>query len=514
MSKQIKFGIDGSKKMVDGLNTLANAVKVTLGPQGRCVVLSEIGDKPHITKDGVTVAKSITLPDVFENVGAQLVKEVAGKTGDDVGDGTTTSTILTQAIVREGLKCTAVNPVLLKRGIDSAVEKVTAFIKENAVKVVEDQLQHVATISANNDSEIGELVVKALQEATADGVITIEPSSTTQTYIETVNGIRFNSGYISNYFITDTETMTCTLNNCRVLVCNNKVKTLKEIFPAVEEAYTAGEPLLIVVKDIDDEVINTLAANRIKSNLNVCVVKVPVLGSDNILWDMAVVTGAEIFNSENSSPIKVGRARKVVCSKTTTTVVDGEGSKDAIKETVSRLKELYEKTQDPFIKESITRLNGGISVIKVGASSETELKEKIDRVEDALCATRASLEEGILAGGSTMYILSSRMLDKVDTSEMPTHIIMGHKVVAEALKYPIECICSNAGLDAERIESIVDKISINNGYNALTMKHENLMESGIVDPAKVSRVALENAASVAGVLLTAGCVAVEVNARY
>lgn len=510
MNKIIKFGNDANTRMINGLNILADAVKVTLGPKGRNVVISENGSKPHITKDGVTVAKAISLKDKFENTGAQLVKSVASKTGDDAGDGTTTATILTQAIVAEGLKHIAagVAPIEVKRAIDESVQDVVKYIKESSVPINESDIQHIATISANNDPEIGELIAEAMKQVSKDGVITIEESKTRETYIETVDGMQFNRGYLSNYFITNAETSECVLDDPYIFITDKKIENVKNIINILQPIAENGKSLLIIADDIDSEVITTLAVNRLRAGLKVCVVKAPSFGDNRneTLKDIGILTGTSFnsldFDFDKLSLNDLGSCNKVVVTKDTTTIVNGNGDRELINSRISEIRNLIEKDRSSFLEERLAKLAGGVAVLHVGANSETEIKEKIDRVDDALCATRSALEEGIVTGGGTTYL---QVIKQLCPNEF-----LGDNILSKALLAPIKCICENAGVSADVIiNEICNNKNVNYGYNALTDKYVDLKEKGIIDPAKVERVALENAASVAGVLLTSGCVIVD-----
>ena len=512
MSKIIKFGNEANAKMINGLNILADAVKVTLGPKGRNVVISENGNKPHITKDGVTVAKSISLEDKFENVGAQLVKSVASKTGDDAGDGTTTATVLTQAIVSEGLKYIAagVSPIQVKTEIDKTVSKVIKDIKASATPINDSDIQHIATISANNDPEIGELIAEAMKQVSKDGVITMEESKTRETYIETVDGMQFNRGYLSNYFITNSETQECILENPYILVTNKKIERVQDLISILKPVAEQNKSILLIADDFDSEVINTLAVNHLRAGLKVCAVKSPGFGEEknDLLQDIATVTGAKFstldidINTMDSSFL--GSSDKVVVTKNTTTIINGNGEREEIDVRVDAIrKQLSINPNNIVLKERLAKLSGGVAVLHIGANSETEVKEKMDRVDDALCATRAALEEGIVPGGSVIYV---QIADTLKSNNFNNNI--GDNIISEALLAPLSCICKNAGV-AEQV--VINNIRNNQskGYNALTDEYVDMKEAGIIDPAKVEIVALENAASVAGVLLTSGCVIVD-----
>lgn len=510
MSKIIKFGNDANAKMINGLNILADAVKVTLGPKGRNVVISENDNKPHITKDGVTVAKAISLKDKFENAGVQLVKSVANKTGNEAGDGTSTSVILTQAIVAEGIKHIAagVPPIEIKRAIDLSVTKIIDFIKKVATPISDKDIQHIATISANNDPEIGELVAEAIKQVTKDGVITMEESKTRETYIETVDGIQFNRGYLSNYFITNEDNQECVLENPYILVTNKKISSINDILNILKPIAEQNKSLLIIADDYDSEVITTLAVNHLRAGLKICAVKAPSFGESKIeyLNDIAVLTGGTFTTLDidlNTISIEdLGIANKVTVTKESTTIIGGNGSRDSINSLISIVKNQIEKDPDnKSLKERLAKLAGGVAILHIGANSEAELKEKMDRVDDAICATRAALEEGIVTGGGVTYLQAQSTLDMTN---------LGDNILYKVLQFPIRCICENAGIAADVvINTILSNTNINYGYNALTNKYIDLRDAGIIDPAKVARVALENSASVAGILLTSGCVIVD-----
>lgn len=512
MSKIIKFGNDANAKMINGLNILADAVKVTLGPKGRNVVISENDNKPHITKDGVTVAKAISLKDKFENAGVQLVKSVANKTGNEAGDGTSTSVILTQAIVAEGIKHIAagVPPIEIKRAIDLSVTKIIDFIKKVATPISDKDIQHIATISANNDPEIGELVAEAIKQVTKDGVITMEESKTRETYIETVDGIQFNRGCLSNYFITNEDNQECVLENPYILVTNKKISSINDILNILKPIAEQNKSLLIIADDYDSEVITTLAVNHLRAGLKICAVKAPSFGEAKIeyLNDIAILTGGKFTTLDidlNTISIEdLGIANKVTVTKESTTIIGGNGSRDSINSLISIVKNQIEKDPDnKSLRERLAKLAGGVAILHIGANSEAELKEKMDRVDDAICATRAALEEGIVTGGGVTYLQAQSTLDMTN---------LGDNILYKVLQFPIRCICENAGIAADVvINTILSNTNINYGYNALTNKYMDLRDAGIIDPAKVARVALENSASVAGILLTSGCVIVDEN---
>ena len=500
MSKIIKFGNDANAKMINGLNILADAVKVTLGPKGRNVVISENDNKPHITKDK------------FENAGIQLVKSVANKTGNEAGDGTSTSVILTQAIVAEGIKHIAagVPPIEIKRAIDLSVTKIINYIKAVATPISDKDIQHIATISANNDPEIGELVAEAIKQVTKDGVITMEESKTRETYIETVDGIQFNRGCLSNYFITNEDNQECVLENPYILVTNKKISSINDILNILKPIAEQNKSLLIIADDYDSEVITTLAVNHLRAGLKICAIKAPSFGESKIeyLNDIAVLTGGKFTTLDidlNTISIEdLGIANKVTVTKESTTIIGGNGSRDSINSLISIVKNQIEKDPDnKSLKERLAKLAGGVAILHIGANSEAELKEKMDRVDDAICATRAALEEGIVTGGGVTYLQAQSTLDMTN---------LGDNILYKVLQFPIRCICENAGIAADVvINTILSNTNINYGYNALTNKYMDLRDAGIIDPAKVARVALENSASVAGILLTSGCVIVDEN---
>ena len=523
MAKDIKFNIEARDLLKNGVDQLANAVKVTLGPKGRNVVIEKKFGAPQITKDGVTVAKEIELEDKFENTGAQLVKSVASKTGDDAGDGTTTATILTQAIVTEGLKnvTAGANPMDLKRGIDKAVKAVVDFIKENAEKVDDnyDKIEQVATVSANNDPEIGKLLAEAFRKVSKDGVITIEESKSRDTHIGVVEGMQFDRGYLSGYFMTDADKMECVMDHPRILIYDKKISNLKDLMPVLQPAAENGMPLLIIAEDVDSEALTTLVVNRLRAGLKVCAVKAPGFGDRRkaMLEDIAVLTGGLVISEEKGLKLEqatldmLGTCEKVVVSKDNTTIVNGAGQKDAIADRVAQIKNEIEKTTSSYDKEKLqerlAKLAGGVAVLYVGANSEVEMKEKKDRVDDALCATRAAIEEGVVAGGGTTYI---RAIDAVkalkgENADEET----GIKIVERAIEEPLRQIVINAGGEGAVVVQKVREGKGDFGYNARTDVYEDLREAGVIDPAKVARVALENAASIAGMFLTTECLIVD-----
>ncbi len=519
MAKEIKFNTDARESLKRGVDQLANAVKVTLGPKGRNVVIEKKFGAPQITKDGVTVAKEVELEDKFENTGAQLVKSVASKTGDDAGDGTTTATILTQAIVTEGLKnvTAGANPMDLKRGIDKAVNAVVEYIKAIALLVGEnyDKSEQVATASANNDPEIGKLLADAMRKVSKDGVITIEESKSRETSIGVVEGMQFDRGYLSGYFVTDTEKLECVMENPYILIYDKKISNLKELLPILQPAAESGRGLLIIAEDVDSEALTTLVVNRLRGGLKICAVKAPGFGDRRkaMLEDIAILTGGLVISEEKGLKLDqatlemCGTCDKVTISKDNTIIAGGAGSKDAIADRVIAIKKEIENTTSSYDKEKLqerlAKLAGGVAVLYVGANSEVEMKEKKDRVDDALCATRAAIEEGVVAGGGTTYIRALDALKdlKGDNADEQT----GINIVKRAIEEPLRQIVSNAGGEGAVVVQKVVEGEGDFGYNARTDVYEDLRKAGIIDPAKVSRVALENAASIAGLFLTTEC---------
>ena len=523
MAKDIKFNKDARELLKSGVDQLADAVKVTLGPKGRNVVLGKKFGAPQITKDGVTVAKEIELEDSFENAGAQLVKSVASKTGDDAGDGTTTATILTQAIVTEGLKNVAAgaNPMDLKRGIDKAVNKVVDFIKESAEIVGDnyDKIEQVATVSANNDPEIGKLLADAMRKVSKDGVITIEESKTRDTNIDVVEGMQFDRGYLSSYFVTDTDKMEVLMENPYILIYEKKISNVKDFLPILQPAAESGRPLLVIAEDVDSEALTTLVVNRLRGGLKICAVKAPGFGDRRkaMLEDIAVLTGGVVISEDKGLTLDkatlemLGSAKKVTVSKDFTTIVDGAGSKESIAERVNAIKSEIANTKSQYDKEKLqerlAKLAGGVAVLYVGANSEVEMKEKKDRVDDALCATRAATEEGVVVGGGTTYIRAQEVLKDL-TGENPDEQT-GINIVCRAIEEPLRQIVSNAGGEGAVVVNKVREGKGDFGYNARRDQYEDLRAAGVIDPAKVSRVALENAASIAGMFLTTECIVVD-----
>ncbi|MBQ7421369.1 MAG: chaperonin GroEL [Prevotella sp.] len=523
MAKDIKFNMDARDLLKKGVDQLADAVKVTLGPKGRNVVIEKKFGAPQITKDGVTVAKEVELEDKFENTGAQLVKSVASKTGDDAGDGTTTATILTQAIVSEGLKnvTAGANPMDLKRGIDKAVDKVVEFIKDSAETVGDnyDKIEQVATVSANNDKEIGKLLADAMRQVSKDGVITIEESKSRETSIGVVEGMQFDRGYLSAYFVTDADKLECVMENPYILIYDKKISNIKDFLPILQPAAESGRPLLVVAEDVDSEALTTLVVNRLRGGLKICAVKAPGFGDRRkaMLEDIAVLTGGTVISEEKGLSLDkatlemLGTCDKVTVSKDNTTIVNGAGRKDAIADRVAQIKKEIENTTSSYDKEKLqerlAKLAGGVAVLYVGANSEVEMKEKKDRVDDALCATRAAIEEGVVAGGGTTYIRALEALKnlKGDNADEQT----GINIVERAIEEPLRQIVVNAGGEGAVVVQKVREGKGDFGYNARTDEYEDLRKAGIVDPAKVARVALENAASIAGMFLTTECLIVD-----
>ena len=504
MAKDIKFNIEARDLLKQGVDQLANAVKVTLGPKGRNVVIEKKFGAPQITKDGVTVAKEIELEDKFENTGAQLVKSVASKTGDDAGDGTTTATILTQAIVTEGLKnvTAGANPMDLKRGIDKAVKAVVDFIAEKAEKVDDnyDKIEQVATVSANNDEEIGKLLAEAFRKVSKDGVITIEESKSRDTHIGVVEGMQFDRGYLSGYFVTDSEKMECVMENPYILIYDKKISNIKDFLPILQPAAESGRPLLVIAEDVDSEALTTLVVNRLRGGLKICAVKAPGFGDRR----KAMEKGLKL---EQATLEMLGTCDKVTVSKDNTTIVNGAGDKQAIQDRIAQIKKEIELTTSSYDKEKLqerlAKLAGGVAVLYVGANSEVEMKEKKDRVDDALCATRAAIEEGVVAGGGTTYIRALEALKAVKGTNADEQT--GINIVERAIEEPLRQIVINAGGEGAVVVQKVREGKGDFGYNARTDEYEDLRKAGIVDPAKVARVALENAASIAGMFLTTEC---------
>lgn len=523
MAKEIVYDVDARERLREGADALANAVKVTLGPKGRNVVVDKKFGAPRITKDGVSVAKEIELEDNFQNAGAQLVKSVASKTGDDAGDGTTTATVLTQAILTEGMKNVAAgaNPLDVKRGIDKAVAKVVESIKEQSEQVGEsyDKIEQVATISANNDPEIGKLIADGMRAVSVNGVITIEDAKGRDTVLKTVEGMQFDRGYLSAYFVTDAEKMQCVMENPYILIYDKKISNIKDFLPILEPAVQSGRPLLVIAEDVDSEALTTLVVNRLRTQLKICAVKAPGFGDRRkaMLEDIAVLTGGVVISEDKGLKLEqatidmLGSAEKVTITKENTTIVNGKGDKENIQERIGQIKNEMANTTSSYDKEKLqerlAKLSGGVCVLEVGAASETEQKEKKDRCDDALCATRAAVEEGIVTGGGVAYIRAQKALEGFtgDNADETT----GIAIIRRAIEEPLRQICRNAGIEGAVIVNKVREGEGNFGYNAKTEEFGDLRAAGVVDPAKVTRVALENAASVAGMFLTTECVICE-----
>ncbi len=520
MAKELKYNTEARELLKEGADMLANAVKVTLGPKGRNVVIDKKFGAPRITKDGVSVAKEIELDNAFQNAGAQLVKSVASKTGDDAGDGTTTATVLAQAILTEGMKNVAAgaNPLDVKRGIDKAVAKVVESLKEQAEQVEEsyDKIEQVATISANNDPEIGKLIADGMRAVSVNGVITIEDAKGRDTVLKTVEGMQFDRGYLSPYFVTDTEKMQCVMEKPLILIYDKKISNLKDFLPILDPAVQTGRPLLVIAEDVDSEALTTLVVNRLRTQLKICAVKAPGFGDRRkaMLEDIAVLTGGVVISEEKGLKLEqatvdmLGTAEKITVTKENTTIVNGAGAKENIQERIAQIKNEIASTTSSYDKEKLqerlAKLSGGVCVLEVGAASETEQKEKKDRCDDALCATRAAVEEGIVTGGGVAYIRAQEALEGLtgDNADETT----GIAIVRRAIEEPLRQICSNAGVEGAVIVNKVREGKGNYGYNAKNETFCDLREAGVVDPAKVTRVALENAASVAGMFLTTECV--------
>lgn len=524
MAKEIKFDVDVRSKMKEGADALADAVKVTLGPKGRNVVIDKKFGAPQVTKDGVTVAKEIELADRYANMGAQMVKEVASKTNEQAGDGTTTATVLAQAIINVGLKnvTAGANPMDLKRGIDKAVAAVVAELKKNSKKVGTDysKVEQVGTISANNDAAIGKLIADAMSKVKGDGVITVEEAKGTETEVKVVEGMQFDRGYISPYFMTDSDKMEAVLDNASVLITDKKVSSMKDLMPILEPIARDGRALLIIAEDVDGEALTTLVVNKLRGTLKVAAVKAPGFGDrrKEMLQDIATLTGAIVvseergFTFENTTPDMLGKAEKITITKDNTTIVGGAGDKDAIADRVAQIRKQIENTTSDYDKEKLQerlgKLAGGVAVLYVGAGSEIEMKEKKDRVEDALNATRAAVEEGYLPGGGVSYIRAAEALKnlKGENDDETT----GIHIIARAIEEPLRQIAQNAGVDGSVIIQKIRENKGDYGYNARTDEYVNMLEAGVIDPTKVARVALENAASVAGMFLTTECGIVDI----
>ena len=520
MAKDIKYNVEARNLLKEGVDALADAVKVTLGPKGRNVIIGKQFGAPHITKDGVTVAKEVELEDAFANMGAQMVREVASKTNDDAGDGTTTATVLAQAIIGVGIKnvTAGANPMDLKRGIDKAVAKVVESIKAQSEQVGDDydKIEQVATVSANNDNEIGKLIADAMKKVSKDGVITIEEAKGRETTIGVVEGMQFDRGYLSPYFVTNTEKMECEMENPLILIYDKKISNLQEFLPILNPAAQTGRPILVIAEDVESEALTTLVVNRLRAQLKICAVKAPGFGDRRkaMLEDIAILTGGIVISEEKGLKLEqatiemLGSAEKVTITKDNTTIVGGKGQKENIQDRVNQIKNEIKNTTSDYDKEKLqerlAKLSGGVAVLYVGAASEVEMKEKKDRVDDALCATRAAIEEGIVPGGGVAFIRSIECLEGFEgKSDDET---TGIEIVKRAIEEPLRQIVENAGLEGAVVVEKVRNGKGDFGYNARKDTYENLRESGIIDPAKVCRVALENAASIAGMFLTTECV--------
>ena len=523
MAKEIKFEIKAREELKKGVDALADAVKVTLGPKGRHVIIDKKFGAPHITKDGVSVAREVELEDPFQNMGAQLVKEVASKTGDDAGDGTTTATVLAQAIINVGLKNVAAgaNPMDLKRGIDKAVAVVVENIKAMSEEVGDDfkKIEDVARVSANNDEAIGRLIAEAMKKVKKEGVITVDEAKGTETTVDIVEGMQFDRGYISPYFITNPDKMECLMESPYVLLYDKKISNLKDLLPILEASAQSGRPLLIIAEDVDQEALATLVVNRLRGSLKICAVKAPGFGDrrKEMLEDIAVLTGGIVISEEKGMKLEsatvdyLGRAEKIVVNKENTTIVNGAGAKDAIDARVAQIKAQIEQTTSDYdrekLQERLAKLAGGVAVLHIGAPSEVEMKEKKDRVDDALSATRAAITEGIVPGGGVAYI---RCVEKLaDLTGVNADETTGIQIVRRAIEEPLRQIVANAGVEGAVVVQKVKDGKADFGYNARTDQYENLLAAGVIDPAKVTRVALENAASIAGMFLTTECVIAE-----
>ena len=523
MAKEIKFNIKAREELKKGVDALADAVKVTLGPKGRNVIIEKKFGAPHITKDGVSVAREVELEDAFQNMGAQLVKEVASKTGDDAGDGTTTATVLAQSIIAVGLKNVAAgaNPMDLKRGIDKAVAAVVEGIKGMSEEVGDDfkKIEDVARVSANNDEKIGRLIAEAMQKVKKEGVITVDEAKGTETTIDIVEGMQFDRGYISPYFVTNPEKMECAMDMPYVLLYDKKISNLKDLLPILEATAQSGRPLLIIAEDVDQEALATLVVNRLRGSLKICAVKAPGFGDrrKEMLEDIAILTGGTVVSEEKGMQLStatlqtLGTAEKITVNKENTTIVNGNGSKDAIASRVAQIKAQIAQTTSDYdrekLQERLAKLAGGVAVLHIGAPSEVEMKEKKDRVDDALSATRAAIAEGIVPGGGVAYIRCLAALEglKGDNDDEQT----GISIVERAIEEPLRQIAANAGVEGAVVVQKVREGKGDFGYNARTDVYENLLAAGVIDPAKVTRVALENAASIAGMFLTTECVIAE-----
>ena len=524
MAKEILFNTEAREQLRKGVDALANAVKVTLGPKGRNVIIDKKFGAPHMTKDGVTVAKEIELQDTIENMGAQMVKEVASKTADQAGDGTTTATVLAQAIVNTGLKnvTAGANPMDIKKGIDKAVTAVIANLRKQSQVIGDntEKLKQVATVSANNDSFIGEMITEAMDKVTKEGVITIEEAKGIETTVKVVEGMQFDRGYISAYFVTDTEKMEATYENPFILIYDKKISSMKDFLPVLEKVVQTGRPLLIIAEDVESEALATLVVNRLRAALKIVAVKAPGFGDrrKEMLEDIAILTGGTVISEEKGYKLEdadismLGQAEKIAIDKDNTTIVSGKGTKEMIVARVNQIKSQIEKTTSDYdrekLQERLAKLSGGVAVIYVGAASEVEMKEKKDRFDDALHATRAAIEEGIVPGGGIAYIRAIQALDKVKVDNEDEKI--GVQIIRKSLEEPLRQIVANAGLEGSVIVQRVKEGRGDFGFNARKEKYERLFGSGVVDPTKVTRVALENAASIAGMLLTTECVLADI----
>ena len=524
MAKEIKFNIEAREELKKGVDTLADAVKVTLGPKGRNVIIDKKFGAPHITKDGVTVAREVELQEPMQNMGAQLVKEVASKTGDDAGDGTTTATVLAQAIINVGLKnvTAGANPMDLKRGIDKAVAAVVAQIKEMAQPVGDDfkKIEDVARVSANNDDKIGTLIAEAMKKVKKEGVITVDEAKGTETTIDIVEGMQFDRGYISPYFVTNTEKMECEMDSPYLLIYDKKISNLKDMLPILEATAQSGRPLLVIAEDVDQEALATLVVNRLRGSLKICAVKAPGFGDrrKEMLEDIAILTGGTVISEEKGMQLAtatlndLGRADKVTVNKENTTIVNGAGSKEAIANRVAQIRAQIAQTTSDYdrekLQERLAKLAGGVAVLHIGAPSEVEMKEKKDRVDDALSATRAAIAEGIVPGGGVAYIRSLSTLEALKGANDDEQT--GIEIVLRAIEEPLRQIAENAGVEGAVVVQKVREDKDDFGYNARTDVYENMYAAGVIDPAKVTRVALENAASIAGMFLTTECVIADI----
>jgi len=520
MAKQLMFNEEARRKLLSGVEQISKAVKVTLGPKGRNVLLDKKFGAPTVTKDGVSVAKEVELEDPYENMGAQLLKEVATKTNDVAGDGTTTATVLAYSLVKEGLKAVAagMTPIELKRGIDKAVELAVEEIKKNSKEIKDkEEISHVASVSANNDSEIGNTIADAMEKVGKDGVITVEESKTMDTTIEFVEGMQFDRGYISAYFVTDRDTMTSVYEDCYILIHDKKISSMKDMLPLLEKVAQSGKPLLIIAEDVDGEALSTLVVNSLRGTLKACAVKAPGFGDRRkaMLEDIAILTGGEVISEElglkleNTDISQLGRAKTVKVDKDNTTIINGAGKQKDIQDRISQIKAQIEETTSDYdrekLQERLAKLAGGVAVINVGAATEVELKEKKHRVEDALSATRAAIEEGIVSGGGVALIQASIALEKADLSNLTDDEKVGFKIVKRALEEPIRQIAENAGLDGAVIADKAKNEKKGIGFDAAKMEWVDMVKAGIIDPAKVTRSALQNAASIASLLLTTEC---------